>query len=212
MRVYHNLKSLLFIKEAMPQKRIIQFLQQRGKSSKEDLIKKSNSGYSSLKALQDKGVVNIEEERVKRDFKYDKEDQASPDVTLNIYQKQCLHSVSFAVKANQFKAFLVEGVAGSGKTKVYIEACKQVIEKGRKALVLTPEISLTPQLFARFTQEFGEEVCVYHSNMSQAERYERWMEVADGKNKIVVGTRSAIFLPFKDLGIIVVDGRARPLL
>ncbi|MDZ7838363.1 MAG: DEAD/DEAH box helicase family protein [Actinomycetota bacterium] len=80
--------------------------------------------------------------------------QASPDVTLNIYQKQCLQSVSSAVKANQFKAFLVEGVAGSGKTKVYIEACKQVIEKGRKALVLTPEISLTPQLFTRFTQEF----------------------------------------------------------
>ena len=106
---------------------------------------------------------------------------------------------------NVFHPFLLFGITGSGKTQVYIEAIREVLRKGKTAIVLVPEISLTPQAVRRFQLCFGEMVTVIHSQMSQGERYDSWRLTKSGVYKIVVGPRSAIFAPLKNLGLIVVD-------
>jgi len=192
------------------QARIIGYLKQKGRVSKSELIQNSKAGYSSLKSLQQKGIVEIVPERVKRDFKYFTPPGLKPNHILNNYQKESLRNISEAIDKKQYRAFLLQGVAGSGKTRVYLEACKKVLGQGRQVLIMTPEISLTPQLFSRFNQELGEKVSVYHSNMSPAERYERWMEAAQEQIEVVIGTRSALFLPLRNLGLIVVDEEHDP--
>ncbi|MCB1214046.1 MAG: primosomal protein N' [Deltaproteobacteria bacterium] len=106
---------------------------------------------------------------------------------------------------NSFYPLLLWGITGSGKTQVYLELCQKILEKKQSALILVPEISLTPQTLGRFAAFFGEEVLAYHSGLSQAQRLKAYWQVKKGDKKIVVGTRSAITLPLKDLSLIVVD-------
>ena len=97
------------------------------------------------------------------------------------------------------------GVTGSGKTEVYLQSIQQVLEKGKEAIVLVPEISLTPQMVNRFKERFGDKVAVLHSGLSVGEKYDEWRKIQRKEVKVVVGARSAIFAPFENLGIIIID-------
>lgn len=209
---YQELKEGIDWKRNSSQKKIIDYLLKKGATSKGKLIKDTGAGYSSLAALSDKKIISVVKKREKRDFRYDYStgDLSKQKIILNSYQKNALESIDDSIQKGVFHKFLIEGVAGSGKTDIYIAACKKVLEKKRRALVLTPEISLIPQLFSRFENEFGARVCVYHSNMNQAERYERWLDILEGRFDIIIGTRSVIFTPVSNIGIIIIDEEHDP--
>jgi len=129
---------------------------------------------------------------------------------MNQYQRKCIDLVESSLKKEESRKFLIQGVTGSGKTEIYMNICKKVVANGKSALILVPEISLTPQLFSRFEKMFGREVAVYHSHMSDGERFDRWMEILEGEVGLVIGTRSALFTPLKDIGIIIIDEEHDP--
>lgn len=129
--------------------------------------------------------------------------QAPPQ--LHAQQQAALTAIEAALAEGVFKTFLLQGVTGSGKTEVYLRAIAKVIEKGQQAIVLIPEIALTPQTVERFTSRFGDQVAVLHSRLSTGERTLQWRRMALGEAKVAIGARSALFAPAKNLGLIVVD-------
>ena len=126
-------------------------------------------------------------------------------LTFTPEQQKIFKQLNFAIEAEKFESFLLHGVTGSGKTEVYIRCIQRVLEKGKTAIMMVPEISLTPQTVARFRQRFGDRVAILHSGLSQTERYLEWKKIRDGKVSIAVGARSAVFAPFKNLGMMVID-------
>ncbi len=120
-------------------------------------------------------------------------------------QQVALEAVIKAYDAKRAETFLLQGVTGSGKTEVYLQAIQHALEEGKEAIVLVPEISLTPQMTERFRARFGEQVAVMHSGLSTGEKYDEWRKIQRGEVKVVVGARSAIFVPFKNVGIIILD-------
>ncbi len=123
---------------------------------------------------------------------------------LNPDQRRALETITDAVENRRHETFLLHGVTGSGKTEVYIQAIRQVVRFGRQAIVLVPEISLTPQTVDRFKSRFPD-VAVLHSHLTDAERHRQWTSIAEGEVQVVVGARSAVFAPLKRLGLIVID-------
>jgi primosomal protein N' (replication factor Y) len=121
-----------------------------------------------------------------------------------------LEQISKAIQSNRFSPFLIHGVTGSGKTEIYLRAIEEVLALGKEAIVLVPEISLTPQLLSRFKDRFGGNLALLHSRLGKGERYDQWRRVLRGEVSIAIGARSAIFAPFKKLGIIVVDEEHEP--
>ena len=120
-------------------------------------------------------------------------------------QSVLLKELNTSIDSNSFETHLVHGVTGSGKTEVYIRAARHVVSQGRKTLVLVPEIALTPQLIRRFSRHFGDRVAVWHSSLSMGERLDEWSRIRDGGVDVVIGARSAVFVPLEPLGLIVVD-------
>lgn len=155
--------------------------------------------------LEDRGFVKIEHEKISRDpfsgMTYS--DEIPPK--LNPDQERSFRRIKEAIGRARFSSFLLHGVTGSGKTEVYLRVIGEVIKNGKEAIVLVPEISLTPQLVKRFRGRFGKEVAVIHSALSDGERFDAWRMARCGEVKIIIGARSAIFAPFKNLGVIVVD-------
>lgn len=215
MEEYNGIKHKINWDRNPSKKKIIQYLMERNKEvSREELVKNLKVSYSTLKSLVDQKILDKKTLRVRRDFRYDyisneKHNQGNK-ICLNYYQRKCVESITSFIGSNIFHSFLIEGVTGSGKTEIYIELCRKVLSNKKRALVLTPEISLIPQLFSKFESEFGLGVKVYHSGMSEQERYERWMDILEGDANIVIGTRSALFTPINDLGIIIVDEEHDP--
>lgn len=124
---------------------------------------------------------------------------------LTSSQRKALSQINHSLEKREYRAFLLYGVASSGKTEVYIRAVKRTIELGRKALFLLPEVSLTPQMVTKFRSHFGPKVAILHSYLSSGERYDSWRKIGDGKFDVVIGARSAIFAPLKRLGLIIAD-------
>jgi primosomal protein N' (replication factor Y) (superfamily II helicase) len=173
--------------------------------SRRDLMRMVKTHYSVVKALQEKSLVQIKQREIIRDY-YSPEPLAPPqDIQLNKDQQKALSSIIHQLDRDSYGSFLLYGVTGSGKTQVYIEAIHHALKKGKSAIVMVPEISLTPQIVHRFRSHFGEQVAVFHSRMSPGERYDSWRQTWEGKHKIVIGPRSAIFAPLQNLGLIVVD-------
>lgn len=169
-----------------------------------ELLHKTSSSKSSLNSLSAKGIVKIYEQEIDRRYvEHYKEEKTK--FTLSNQQEIVIEEVSKEVSSDNFKTFLLHGVTGSGKTQVYIELAKKVLEKKKTAIILVPEISLTPQITSRFFNVFGDEVTVMHSRMSAGERYDSWRRVFKGKSSVVIGARSALFAPLKNIGLIVVD-------
>ncbi|MBP2670767.1 MAG: primosomal protein [candidate division NC10 bacterium] len=159
---------------------------------------------STAQAFIDAGVLPVST----RDLAFQEEygfEEFTRTIRLNADQQRALNSLAAALEARQPHTFLLQGVTGSGKTQVYIEAIKRCLASGRSAIVLVPEISLTPQTVRRFRAHFADEVMTVHSRMTPSERTEVWRRAARGSCKIVIGPRSAIFAPLKSLGLIVVD-------
>lgn len=171
------------------------------------VVKQAGASMSSVRSLVEKGVIEIVERERVRSQDYDLYEAAvgQHNITLTHNQSSALQQIVTAVRENQFQTFLLHGVTGSGKTQVYIEAIREVLALGKSAIVLVPEISLTPQIVRRFKFHFGEKVTVLHSKMSAGERYDSWRLAREGTYSIVIGPRSAVFAPVKTLGLIVVD-------
>lgn len=169
-----------------------------------ELLKQAHASSAILSALEKKGFVERSMREVIRTVEFTAI-EPPPNLVLNQYQQQACDEIRAAVDANTYKTFLLHGVTGSGKTQVYIEVIRHALMRGKTAIVLVPEISLTPQTVRRFKAHFGNEVTVMHSQMSVGERYDAWRLARDGGVKVVIGPRSAIFAPLSNLGLIVVD-------
>ena len=124
---------------------------------------------------------------------------------LNSHQEQAFSKMKNALEKEAFSPFLLHGITGSGKTEVYLQIIGEALERGKQALVLVPEISLTPQLAARFRARFGDDVAVLHSGLTKRERFDEWQRLREKKARIALGARSAVFAPVENLGVIVVD-------
>ena len=169
-----------------------------------ELEKASNSSSSIIKTLIDKGI--LEEQFVQTDrVVYEGDDENEALKSLNDYQKAALRDIKNSFQDN--KVVLLHGVTSSGKTEVYVKLIEEFLSQGKQALYLLPEIALTTQLISRLQAYFGEKVAVYHSKYNVQERVEVWNNVLENKPvaQIVIGARSALFLPFKDLGLVIVD-------
>ncbi|MBI2682177.1 MAG: primosomal protein N' [Acidobacteriales bacterium] len=159
---------------------------------------------STLQTLVKRGLVEIVEEPA--DFKVASITTRSPlEFELTAAQRTALDTIEAAIHARKFSVSLIHGVTGSGKTAVYLSAMRQVLAEGRSAIMLVPEIGLTPAAAAHLHTVFGEEVAILHSGLTDPERAEQWHRIHRGEARIVVGTRSAVFAPVKDLALIVVD-------
>lgn len=193
-------EDLSNIKNPDGYKKIIEFFKTNsGKYTKSELINEHSISQYKLNKLIENEVLSIEEESVFRynDRVYNK-DSAK---TLTIEQENIIREY---INSDD-KMFLLKGVTGSGKTEVYMKLVERVLLEEKSAIILVPEIALTPQMIERFKGRFGVNVALFHSKLSDGERFDEWFRVKEGKSKVIVGARSAIFLPAKNLGLIIID-------
>ena len=174
--------------------KILEYLLERGEIPKKEL------NASSLRELSKLNLV-IEEKRIKKKTYY--KEKQEDNKKLNEEQQHAFNTIINSLNIN--KTFLLYGVTGSGKTLIYIHLIKEVIKKGKTAILLVPEISLTEQIVSIFYQNFGSDVAILHSGLSNKEKYEEYIKILNNEIKIVIGTRSAIFAPLKNIGIIIID-------
>lgn len=198
-------------KNAVKQQQILEALQ-RGELRTAELSLEFGNVAATLKALSEKGAITIERRRRMRGMDPAGSApagalpaEAAPPMRLTDGQAQALTAISQACERGDGSVVLVDGVTGSGKTEVYLRAIQAVLAKGKTACVLVPEISLTPQTVARFRGRFGNQVAVMHSRMSAGERFDQWDFVRSGCARVVVGARSALFTPLRNLGLIIID-------
>ena len=193
-------EDLSNIKNPDGYKKIVEFFKTNsGKYTKSELINEHSISQYKLNKLIENEVLSIEEESVFRynDRVYNK-DSAK---TLTIEQENIIREY---INSDD-KMFLLKGVTGSGKTEVYMKLVERVLLEEKSAIILVPEIALTPQMIERFKGRFGVNVALFHSKLSDGERFDEWFRVKEGKAKVIVGARSAIFLPTKNLGLIIID-------
>ncbi|MEO8650265.1 MAG: primosomal protein N' [Acidobacteriota bacterium] len=170
-----------------------------------ELAESSSSGASVINTLVRRGVVEITKKEIVRDPFSSESLLAIVELELNSDQQKVLSGVVSALDAGEYKAFLLHGVTGSGKTEIYIRAMRAALDNGKTALMLVPEIALTPIFSQRLRAVFGSEVAILHSNLSAGERFDEWRRIRDGRARIAIGTRSAVFAPLSNLGLVIVD-------
>ncbi|MET0753960.1 MAG: primosomal protein N' [Pyrinomonadaceae bacterium] len=189
-----------------PQQKIVEMLLAvGGEIIFTDLIEKTDVGASAINTLAKRGIVEVFVQEVMRDPLADAKLPDILDLTLTGEQESVLKEIETALEAEKYKAFLLHGVTGSGKTEIYIRAMKSVLERGKSSLMLVPEIALTPVFSRRLRVVFGNEVAILHSNLSTGERFDEWRRIRKGAARIVIGTRSAVFAPLQNLGLVIVD-------
>ena len=187
------------------QKRILEFLFENDGIYSPDLEVLTDTSLSIFKTLEKNGYIEIVEKQIERNPFINKNIEKDEKKVLNDEQKKCFDGINFFIQNDEYSSNLIFGITGSGKTEIYMQLIEKVLEKGKRALVLVPEISLTPQMVDRFLARFGEIVAVLHSKLSVGERYDEWNRIKVNEAKIVIGARSAIFAPIDDLGIIIID-------
>ena len=179
---------------------VLRLLYDNHNMSLQDIEIMAKASSATVKTLVDKGYLKQSEKQIERNPFQEKDIQKTNELKLNIEQQDAYCSID---KPGEY---LLHGITGSGKTEIYLQLIKRELEKGKTAIVLVPEISLTPQTIDRFTSRFGKEkIAVLHSKLSNGERFDQWNKIKEGKAKIVIGARSAIFAPIKELGIIIID-------
>ncbi|MBQ6820140.1 MAG: primosomal protein N' [Clostridium sp.] len=167
--------------------------------NKAELIRKYNISTYKLNKLIKADYLKVEEEIV---YRYNLKNYIEyKEKNLTEDQQKVINKIY----ASNKNIFLLKGVTGSGKTEVYMRIVKEELDKGKTAVILVPEISLTPQMVERVKGRFGKEVAVFHSKLSDGERYDEWYRIKEGKAKVVIGARSALFLPYNNLGVIIID-------
>jgi primosomal protein N' (replication factor Y) len=171
----------------------------------QDLLIEAKTSDASVKALISKGILKEEIKEVYRDPYQDRHFEKTKRLMLNNEQQQAITPLIKTINENVHDVFLMYGVTGSGKTEVYLQSIEEVLNNGKEAIVLVPEISLTPQMVHRFKGRFGSKVAVLHSGLSTGEKYDEWRKIQRKEVQLVVGARSAIFAPFENLGMIIID-------
>lgn len=184
---------------AVKQKKIIDYLSKNGPTDVKSLLAKSAASRSSLNALVDKNIILIIKKEADKEIKSHFDQYKK--FTLNEEQERAFNTI----KAKKNGHFLLYGVTGSGKTEIFLQMVEEVIKDGKEAIILVPEISLTPQTIERFKGRFKEKIAIMHSRLTPREKFNQWRMINNGEVKIVIGARSAIFAPFKNLGIIIID-------
>lgn len=176
-----------------------------GTLSVKDLLRRAQVSESTIKTLQKNGVVEIFQESVRRDPLAEASLPQPGAHKLTDSQASALREIERQLTERKYATFLLHGVTGSGKTEVYIRAMRTALAAGYSAMMLVPEIALTPVFSRRLRSEFGDRVAIFHSSLSTGERFDEWTRVRSGEARIVIGTRSAVFAPARNLGLVIVD-------
>ncbi len=194
-------------KRAVNQVKVLNYLIATNKEQFEasELVKEVEIPHQTLTALVKKGMITERYEEVYRDPYDHKSFTPTKPLQLTDEQEKAIKPVLRSIESKAHETFLLYGVTGSGKTEIYLQTIQVVIQKGKEAIVLVPEISLTPQMVDRFKRRFGNDVAVLHSALSIGEQYDEWRKIQRKEAKVAVGARSAVFAPFENLGIIIID-------
>ncbi|AZK46989.1 primosomal protein N' [Paenibacillus lentus] len=192
--------------KARRQREVLEFLLEVGAPlSMKEVLSTLRVTAGTVKSLADKGYATIEDVEVFRDPYQDRHFKATKPLERTPEQEDVYRYLTETLDDHRHGVFLLHGVTGSGKTEVYLQTIERCISLGRQAIVLVPEISLTPQMVERFKGRFGSKVAVMHSRLSTGERYDEWRKIREGRVQVAIGARSAVFAPFADLGLIVMD-------
>lgn len=193
------------------QARVMEFLFEEGMCFLQDLLLIPGVSHATIRTMQKKGWLEYEEVEVERDpFEIQETVTAERTIELTENQRRVLETLLPLLKERKLHEALLHGVTGSGKTEIYIRLIEEAIRLGRTAIVLVPEISLTPQTVSRFTERFGKRVAIQHSRLSLGERYDQWQKIRRGEVDVVIGVRSAVFAPLENLGVVIVDEEHEP--
>ncbi len=192
-------------KGAVIQARVLEALLMSDSLPVSKLVREKGGSYDAVRTLEKKGYITIDSEQVERKAYDEEKYEKTVAYTPTPEQKVVIDYLYNAIDAEKQDKILLRGVTGSGKTEVFLQAIDRVIQKGKNAIMLVPEISLTPQMVQRFVSRFGNSVAVIHSALSAGERFDQWNKIKNGEVKVVVGARSAIFAPFENIGIIILD-------
>jgi len=187
------------------QRRALATLESNGPMQLQSLLKTSGVSAATITSLEKKGLVEVSLEAVRRDPLSDDLGIKSEAHTLTTPQASVLSQIEQQMNSGTYSAFLLHGVTGSGKTEIYMRAMNKALSLGRSAMMLVPEIALTPVFSRRLRARFGDQVAIFHSSLQKGERFDEWTRVKNGDARVVIGTRSAVFAPVKNLGLIVVD-------
>ncbi|NNE70571.1 MAG: primosomal protein N' [Rhodothermales bacterium] len=186
------------------QQAVIAYLTTHGSTPVADVVSATGAGHATVRGLEEKGFLRVTEE----ESLPDEVSAGSGTIGVDRFhptQRSAAEALAAALADKKYRSFLLHGVTGSGKTEVYIDALQRTIDQGRSGVVLVPEIALTPQTVRRFRRHFGAAVAVLHSRLSAGARFDTWRRIRRGDYRVVIGPRSAVFAPVKDLGLIVVD-------
>ncbi|WJY28787.1 MULTISPECIES: primosomal protein N' [Sporosarcina] len=194
-------------RQAAKQRRLLEWMLSHAGESMEAgrLLKEADVTATVLKSVIDKGAAQENKTEVYREPEDVRMEEAAVPRELTAHQQEAVGQVTDAFRNGQDSVFLLHGITGSGKTEVYLQTIEEVVKNGREAIVLVPEISLTPQMTSRFKERFDDQVAVMHSALSAGEKYDEWRRIHRKEVKVVVGARSAVFAPFENLGIIILD-------
>ncbi|MFC5703433.1 primosomal protein N' [Cohnella faecalis] len=191
---------------ARKQREVIEWLEEHPEPiALQELAEAAGTTASTIRSLEERGLLEIRGVTEDRDPYADRDFPVSSPLPLTPAQATALEPIASAIDAKDRKVFLLHGVTGSGKTEIYLQAIQQALSLGREAIVLVPEIALTPQMVERFKSRFGARVAVLHSRLSQGERFDEWRKIREGRAQVAVGARSAVFAPFSNIGLIVID-------
>ncbi|MBC1546726.1 primosomal protein N' [Listeria sp. FSL L7-1435] len=206
LKAPHQLAEIIedMPKNAKAQSRVLAFFQafEGPEITAVELKKQAETTDTTIKKLVDLGLLAIQEKIISRDPYENHQFEKSESLKLLPDQQTACEKIS---AAKQQETFLIHGVTGSGKTEIYLQTIEAKLKEGKEAIVLVPEISLTPQMVERFKSRFGSEVAVLHSALSSGEKYDEWRKIERKEARVVVGARSAVFAPFENLGIIIID-------
>lgn len=192
------------LRRAPKQARMLEILRQTGDLAVADLVAFSGASYAAANSLEKKGLIRFYDRVVYRS-PIQKQYARTEALPLTAEQQAVLDGLIAAAESGDGRPNLIRGVTGSGKTEVFLQIIEYYLKRGRQAVVLVPEIALTPQMVSRFAGRFGGQVSVLHSGLSAGERYDEWQKILKGEVSVAVGARSAVFAPFSDLGIMIID-------
>ena len=188
------------------QKKAIEFITKNEGLTIPEIVEFAGVSRETINSLIKKEFLKIEEKKVDRNPLAFKREKENKKLQLTEEQQIAFNQIKLAIDEKRFEEFLLYGVTGSGKTEIYMQLIEKVINNGKGAILLVPEISLTPQMLDRFIGRFGKEtLAVLHSKLSIGERHDEWIKIKENRAKIIIGARSAIFAPLDDLGIIIID-------
>ena len=188
------------------QKRLLNFVKDNEGTTVPEIEMFTDCARGIVNTLVKNGYLEIIEKKVERNPLLGRNCEKTSSLNLTEEQKNAYNSIEETINKNEYKQFLLYGVTGSGKTEVYLQLIEKVLKIGKNAIVLVPEISLTPQMLDRFISRFGKsDIAILHSKLSIGERHDEWERIREKKARIVIGARSAIFAPIENIGIIIID-------